>query len=112
MEALLVLFLIILFLFVFFWILLLPAFIAKRRGVCGEELSTIRVLCWCSLLLGITWIIALVLSLVYQPKKWTDKEKGKTNMDLDGLEKLYNLKKKGVITQAEFEQEKKKLMGK
>jgi CBS domain containing-hemolysin-like protein len=112
MEILLILLLVVLFFVVFFWFLLLPASIAEKRGVSSEELTTIKVLCWCSLLLGITWLVALVLALVWQPQKWTDKDKGKTNIDLDGLEKLYNLKKKGVITKAEFDREKKKLMGK
>lgn len=88
-----------------------PIYIAKSRGVSGKELTTITVLSLSGLLIGITWIIALVLSLVYQPNKWIDKDKGKTNIDLDALEKLYQLKKNGVLSQVEFNREKKRLMG-
>ncbi len=89
-------------------IIRLPIIIAKNRGITGEELSTITILSWVSLLVGITWIVALVLSLVYKPKKWIDKDE---KLDLDQLEKLYSLKKKGIISQEEFEQEKQKILG-
>lgn len=88
-----------------------PIYIAKSRGITGRELTTITILSWAGLIIGITWIIALVLSLTYQPNNWIDKNKGKTNIDLDGLEKLYRLKKNGVLSQTEFNREKKRLMG-
>ena len=51
-----------------------PIYIAKHRGITDGELTTIKILSWCGLLLLITWFIALILSLIWKPKKWiTDK---------------------------------------
>jgi hypothetical protein len=58
------------------------------------------------LLFGITWLIALVLSLTYKSKNIIE------NNDLDRLEKLANLKERGILTQEEFEKEKNKLLDK
>lgn len=89
------------------FIIRLPIIIAKNRGITGEELSTITILSWVSLIIGITWIVALVLSLVYKPQKWIDKD---DKHDLNQLEKLYSLKKKGIISKAEYEKEKQKIL--
>ncbi len=89
------------------FVIRLPIIIAKNRGITGEELSTITILSWVSLIVGITWIVALVLSLVYKPKKWIDKD---DKLDLNQLEKLYSLKKKGIISDEEYEKEKQKIL--
>ena len=109
MDAAIAILVVILLAIVLFWFLLLPATIAEKRGISGNELSTIKILCWCSLLVGVTWFIALILALVYQPHKWTTKEENK--MDLEGLEKLFDLKEKGVITEEEYQKGRKKLIG-
>ena len=91
-------------------IITIPIKIAKHRGVTGSELTTITILSWLSLLIGITWFIALILSLIYQPKKWVDKDDSTKTDDLDKLEKLFSLKEKGVISQEEYEEAKSKII--
>lgn len=96
-----------------------PVMIAKTRGISGSELSTIDILSWVGVFFGITWLIALVLSLVYQPVKWVDKDESKAPdtinkidiSDTDRLEKLYSLKEKGVLTEEEFNKQKKNILG-
>lgn len=100
----------------------IPIIIAKNRGISGSELTTIAVLSWVSLLLGLTWFIALVLSLVWQPKNWVDKQQeqeGENRQNFntgdkltvfETLEKLNALKEKGIITDSEFQKEKGKIL--
>jgi len=92
---------------------LVPIIIAKSRGITGSELKTIRILSWVGLLfVGITWFVALVMSLVYQPQKWIDKEdEEEEEMDLDSLEKLHDLKEKGILSEKEYIREKNKILG-
>ncbi|MBO7332712.1 MAG: hypothetical protein J6U64_03495 [Alphaproteobacteria bacterium] len=94
---------------------LVPIIIAKSRGIMGSELKTIRILSWGGLLfVGITWFVALVMSLVFQPKKWIDKEEEtdeKEGIDLDSLEKLHDLKEKGILSEKEYIREKNKRLG-
>ena len=90
-----------------------PIMIAKSRGITGSELTTISILSWLGLLIGITWIVALVLSLVWKPSNWIEKDQPRqyNNLsDWETLEKLHILKEQGVITQAEFDMEKIKIM--
>ena len=112
MGGFVILFVVILIVVFLIWLGLIPIQIAKARGITGSELVTISILSWAGFFVGITWIIALVLALTYQPQKWVDKEKGESNLDLDALEKLARLKKEGVLTADEYNREKKKLMGK
>jgi len=92
---------------------LVPIIIAKSRGITGSELKTIRILSWVGLLfVGITGCVALVMSLVYQPQKWIDKEdEEEEEMDLDSLEKLHDLKEKGILSEKEYIREKNKILG-
>ena len=101
------------------WLIYVPIMIAKRRGISGSELTTISILSWCGILfVGITWIIAIILALVWQPKNWIGKDvstKGNsasstTLTDLELLEKLGTLKEKGAITEEEFQKEKAKIL--
>lgn len=94
----------------------IPIIIAKRRGISGSDLGIISLLSWLGLLLGITWIVALVFSMLWQPKSAAI---GTGKMPLAGegqlssveaLEKLGNLKDKGIITEDEFNREKAKLL--
>lgn len=99
-----------------YFIISIPITIAKNRGVKDSELTTITILSWGGLLLGITWFIALALSLIYQPKKWTDgtnsseKPQIPSTDNVEKLLKLNELKEKGIITQEEFEKQKKNLL--
>ena len=90
----------------------IPVMIAKNRGITGSELSTISILSWLSILLGITWFIALILALVYQPKSWIGKDEDMSETDLNKLDKLYELKRKGVISDTEYECEKANILNK
>ncbi len=119
MALLLYLIYIFLILFILYWIIQVPIRIAKSRGVSGSELTTISILSWCGILfVGFTWFIAIVLALIWQPKDWIDKskaipekEKNANKLDsLEMLEKLGNLKEKGIITEQEFKKEKNKIM--
>lgn len=101
----------ILILMLIIWIATVPIQIAKGRGITGNELATISILSWVSLVIGITWFIALALALSYQPQKWVDPNDQHTSLDLDALEKLGRLKKSGVLTIAEYNREKKKILG-
>lgn len=100
----LIIFVIVLFVLV----IRLPIVIAKSRGVSDDELTAISILSWLGLICGVTWIIALVLSLIYQPSKWIDKD----SLNLDKLEKLHSLMKKKVISKKEYEEERKKILKK
>jgi hypothetical protein len=93
----------------FIYLIQVPVFIARGRGISGAELTTITVLSWCGIFFGITWVVALILALVWQPGLWLDK--GETQGDTaDELEKLHKLKQKGIISQKEFDAQKRKLL--
>lgn len=103
----------ILFAFIAFFILIIriPIIIAKGRGITGSDMTTIAVLSWFGIFFGLTWVIALVLSLVWGGSlsiKIENAEQG--GETLDKLEKLHRLKKSGAITKKEFEAQKKKLL--
>lgn len=87
----------------------IPIMIARGRGLSGVELTTIVVLSWCGLIFGITWLVALVLALVWQPGNW--KNEVYSGDIAEQIEKLHKLKQRGVITQKEFDTQKKKLLG-
>ena len=91
-----------------------PIMIAKNRGISGGELKTITILSWCGILVGITWFIAIILSLAWTPKNWVEKkpreEKLLQSNSLESLEKLASLRDKGIITEEEFAREKMKIL--
>jgi len=84
--------------------LYIPIMIAQIRGISEADTSVVAVLSWLGLLFGVTWIIALVLSLVYKP------EKSRHFSDIEKLQTLHSLKKAGAISQKEFDAEKKKIL--
>lgn len=92
----------------FFFLLFLPVKIARRRGVSDSDLSIIQTLCWVSILLGFTWFIALILSLVYKTKVAV--ESSNPSACLDALEKLHTLKEKGIISPEAYESGKAKIL--
>lgn len=93
---------IILFITVFITIIRIPIIIAQMRSITGSDLTIIAILSWLGIFFGLTWIIGLVLSLVYEPKP--------VMTNLDKLDKLYDLMQKGVISQSEFNQYKSQLL--
>jgi len=80
----------------------IPVVIARYRGISGRELQTISTLSWVGILLGITWIVALFFSLMWKT--------GKSDSDLEMLERLAKLKSNGLINDREFEIEKQKIL--
>lgn len=85
-------------------IICIPIMIANVRGICGGEKTAIIVLSWMGVFFGITWIVALILSLVWRG----DCFEGIDN--LDRLEKLSRLYKDKAITKDEYEKLKSKLL--
>ncbi len=85
--------------------LAIPIMIANARGICGGEKTTIVVLSVLGIFFGLTWVVALILSLVWRG----DCLGGDA---LDKLEKLSKLYKDKVITKSEYEQMKSKLLNK
>lgn len=54
------------FLIAIVWLVIsVPAFIAKSRNVSEEHLRIVRVLAILGLFFGVTWVIAIVLALIY-----------------------------------------------
>lgn len=89
-------------------LLVLPTEIAQKRGVSKEHRRYIIVLSLLGLLFGVTWVVALILAFVF-PSENEKKENEKDN--LVKLSMLGKLKKDGVLTDEEFEEEKHKLLG-
>ena len=95
------------------FIVRIPVIIAKTRGITGGDLSIITILSWLGLIIGITWIVALVCSLVWSAGSnniSASNANSEKSTAFEALEKLGRLKENGVITQQEFEQEKKNIM--
>lgn len=99
----------------------IPIYIARGRCLSKTDITTITILSWCGLIFGITWFVALVLSLVWQSgvaQVQECKTCGKTHNKLatgsaaDQIEKLHKLKRRGIITQKEFDIEKKRILSK
>ena len=79
--------------------------IAKLRGISGGKMFTIALLSWFGIFFGLTWVVALILSLLWGYDTTDDPD------NLDKLEKLARLHKQGAITKKEFESMKAKLLG-
>ena len=73
------------------------------RGIYGTEHTVIVVLSILGIFFGLTWFVALILSLVWGGECFTGDS-------LDKLEKLSRLYKDKVITKAEYERMKAKIM--
>lgn len=84
--------------------LYIPILIANSRGVSGGERIAIIVLSWLGIFFGITWIIALIMSLACSgtPTICSD--------NLDSLEKLSRLYRQKMISKKEFEELKSKIL--
>ncbi len=84
-------------------IISIPILIANARGICGGEKTAIVLLSILGVFFGITWFVALILSLVWHAEC-------PAGDDLDKLEKLSKLYKDKVITKSEYERMKSKLL--
>ena len=84
-------------------IISIPIMIANSRGITGGEQVAIVVLSILGIFFGITWFVALILSLVWHGDCLAGD-------NLDKLEKLSKLYKDKVITKTEYERMKSKLM--
>lgn len=105
MAAIFLVFLLIFtFIFMFLW---LPIMIANGRGIVGNRKTTIVLLSILGIFCGVTWLIAMVLALV-----WPGAEDCNHTTDLDSLEKLAKLYKSKSITKSEYEKMKAKILGK
>ena len=85
-------------------ILMIPIVIANARGICGGEKTTITILSWMGVFFGITWIVAMVLALVWRG------ECGMPETNLDKLEKLSRLYKNKSISREEYNEIKSRLL--
>ncbi len=83
----------------------LPIMIANARGVDGPRKTAIVALSILGIFCGVTWLAALILALV-----WRGECECCCGTNLDNLEKLSKLYKAKVITKAEYEKMKAKLI--
>ena len=99
-----------------YWMAQIPIFIANKRKIIGNKLIIIEVLSCCGIIsFGITWFIAIILSLIFKPNNINKKQDTfQPIMQTDNfeiLEKLFKLKDIGIISNDEFQREKDKIMG-
>lgn len=83
-------------------LLCVPLIIANIRGIYGPWRITIMVLTFFGVLMGVTWLIALILSLGLRVDLAYD--------DLANLERLNQLYKQKVISRAEFQELKSRML--
>ncbi len=88
---------------IFVALLSIPILIANARGICGSEHTAIVVLSILGVFFGITWFVALILSVVWKGECMVE-------TDLDKLEKASKLYKNKSITKEEYEKIKSKLL--
>lgn len=91
-----------------------PYLVAKSRDVAKDKRTIIIVLGWAGIFFGITWIIALILAFIYEPEIISQESTAvihnNANDYINKLEKLADLKDKGIITKEEFEAKKAELL--
>lgn len=89
-------------------ILWIPVIISKNRGLDKDQRTGIL----CCTILGIfffpVWIVGIILACVLKPKVIEGKKDDDT--DLERLEKLHRLYKNKIITKAEYDKQRKKIM--
>jgi hypothetical protein len=84
-------------------VLAIPIMIANARGVSGGERTAIIILSVLGVFFGLTWFVALLMSLLCRGTYVVGDE-------LDKLEKLSKLYKDKVISKSEYESMKSKLL--
>jgi len=65
-ETILIILAVIFILFIAIKVFTLPISIAKNKNLESKDITTIRILTWCGLFSGITWLVALCLALSYK----------------------------------------------
>jgi len=65
-ETILIILAVIFILLIVIKVFTLPISIAKNKNLESKDITTIRILTWCGLFAGITWLIALCLALSYK----------------------------------------------
>lgn len=85
-------------------IICIPIMIANERGIEGSQKTLIIVLSWLGIFFGVTWFVALFLSLLWRGEEYCCAD------NLDKLEKLSRLYKEKAITKEEYEKLKSKLL--
>lgn len=98
-----------LILFILIFIIRIPIIIARKRGLKERDIDIISFLSWISLLVGITWLIALILSVIYQPEE-SSPSKISLPTNLDNIATLFALKEKEILTREEFDRAKSKIL--
>lgn len=86
------------------FLLCIPIIIANARCIYGGEKTTIVVLSLLGVFFGITWFIALILSLVWRGDCITG------GNGLEQLERISRLYKDKVISKEEYEKMKAKIL--
>ncbi|GMO57037.1 MAG: hypothetical protein Ta2D_02570 [Rickettsiales bacterium] len=96
---------VVLSLFIGYIIIQIPIKIGEHRSLKDDDMKIIKILSWMGIVLGFTWIVALILSLVYSSS---------LNINIknnpDELKKMHDLLKAGAITQEEFDNYKNKML--
>ena len=95
--------LILLSLFIGYWLINVPVNIAKKKNIKENDIFIIKILSYCGIFFGITWFIALFLSLF-----WNNYQDISNKSNIDEIEKAYNLFEKNIISKEEFEKIKKR----
>lgn len=88
-------------------VICIPVMIANARGICGTQKTIILVLSWLGIFFGLTWFVALILSLAWHGEEPPCYSCGNR---LDELEKLAKLYKSKVISKSEYDKMKAKLL--
>ncbi|MDD3265849.1 MAG: SHOCT domain-containing protein [Burkholderiales bacterium] len=88
-----------------------PYLVAKSRDVAKDKRVIIIILGWAGVFFGITWVIALILAFIYEPEtlqnnKSSIHQSHSYNDYIHQLERLAELKDKGILTEEEFESKK------
>lgn len=110
MDAVLGLLIIIITLVIIYLLIKVPIYIAKTRELDPKDIKTITILSWCGLLIGLTWFVALIWALVGDRVVQIEKKNEHVNEPLDNLKKLGDLRDQGVITDEEFNEQKRDLL--
>ncbi len=94
--------------YIIYFIFSLPGKIARKRGLSDDKIAIIVLLEIVGVLIFLLWFVALGLAVFQQPER---KSLIATPNNIDALEKLFRLKEQGIITEEEFQEERKRIMG-
>jgi uncharacterized membrane protein len=108
MEDIVLWVLVALMIFVGIFLLRIPIIIAKKRNMPPGDVTLIAILSWAGLFFGITWVVALVWSIL--GTKLERIAAPAASDSLDALKKLSELREQGLISESEFAAKRKKLL--